>query len=210
MAILIRSRTTVDDKNRWGTQWKCFWDAKALYGREFNLDVCAEPETAKVNRFYTSLEWLEEKAGNYFKRGTGFGNTFFNPHAKIVGFDALQQAWEPHWWCNPPFDMKMQFVSKAAAEARAGNPGMMLLPYEPLTGWWQQGIEGVAAAVYEPDGRYNFLKTDGITQKKGVNFGSVFVLFTPGYFPTTQRIRFKRGIAEDLTINFREKLEAAA
>lgn len=210
MAILVKSSTPASDKNRWGTKWECFWDAQALYGRRFALDVAAEPETTKVNRFYTSLEWLEMRAGNHFKRGTGFADTYFNPDANIVGFDALTTAWEPHWWCNPPFDLKPEFISKAVAEARAGNPGMMLLPYEPLTQWWLEHVEGKAAAIYEPDGRYNFVEPDGITKKTGVNFGSVFVLFTPGYFPITHRIRFKRGIADDLTINFREKLGKAA
>ncbi|GAB3528591.1 DNA N-6-adenine-methyltransferase [Photobacterium alginatilyticum] len=209
MPILIKSNTAASDKNRWGTQWECFWDAQALYGRPFELDVAAEPETTKCAEFFVSPEWFSRhRLSNYGLHGL---ETFrFNPNSKIVGFDALQCDWAPHWWCNPPFDKKPEFITKAVAEAKKGNPGMMLLPYEPLTGWWLQYVEGKAAAVYEPDGRYNFVEPDGETKKTGVNFGSVFVLFTPGYFPVTQRIRFKRGISDELTINFREKVEFAA
>lgn len=202
MPILVKSRTVASDKNRWGTQWECFWDAQALYGRPFELDVAAEPETTKCAECYVSSDW--------FDRSREQGAFLLNPNAKVRGFDALQCDWKPHWWCNPPFDMKPEFIGKAAEEAKKGKSGMMLLPYEPLTGWWLEHVEGKAAAIYEPDGRYNFVEPDGVTKKTGVNFGSVFVLFTPGYFPVTQRIRFKRGIADELTINFREKLECAA
>lgn len=134
MAILVHSTTSVEDKNRWGTTWDCFDDGQALYGRPFKLDVCAEPATAKVNRFYTSIEWLELRAGSFEQRGIGFCGEDFNPQAKIVGFDALNLHWENDFWCNPPFDLKQLFIKKAFAEARAGNSGMMLLPYEPATG----------------------------------------------------------------------------
>ncbi|OOF25065.1 hypothetical protein BZJ19_10115 [Salinivibrio proteolyticus] len=199
MAILVKSTTAASDKNRWGTQWECFWDAQALYGREFQLDVAAEPETAKVNRFYTSGDWID--------RSRAAGAFVTNPKATIVGFDALSHDWEHDWWCNPPFDLKREFAAHAAKQARQnGFSGMMLLPYEPLTGWWLELIEGVAAAVYEPDGRYNFVEPDGVTKKTGVNFGSVPVLFTPGYFPTTQRIRYRRGVRDELMINLGENL----
>ena len=200
MAILVSSNTAPSDKNRWGTQWQCFWDAQALYGRELVLDVSAEPETTKCPEFYVSPDWFESNRGRWR----------FNQAARIRGFDGLQCDWTPHWWCNPPFDLKQVFIAKAVQEARKGNPGMMLLPYEPLTGWWREGVEGNAAAVYEPDGRYNFLATDGVSNKTGVNFGSVFVLFTPGYFPVLQRFPFKRGIADEVTINFREVLGSVA
>ena len=63
MPILVHSTTKAQDKNRWGTTWDCFEDALALYGKQFQLDVAAEPATAKVNRIYTSVEWLELRAG---------------------------------------------------------------------------------------------------------------------------------------------------
>ncbi|CAG8998071.1 MAG: hypothetical protein CENE_00002 [Candidatus Celerinatantimonas neptuna] len=194
MAILVKSATLSGDKNRWGTMWNCFYDAQTLYGRDFILDVAAEPQTTKTRRYYTSAEW--------FDRCRVEGDFQFSLLDDLVGFDGLQCDWEPHWWCNPPFDQKAAFIAKAIEEARKGNPGMMLLPYEPLTKWWRSGVEGHASAIYEPDGRYNFFEPDGKTGKSGVNFGCVFVLFTPGYFPHPQRIRFERGIFQQKDKDF--------
>ncbi|MEF2482162.1 hypothetical protein V4D09_02490 [Vibrio mimicus] len=84
---------------------------QALYGRQFQLDVCAEPTTAKVNRFYTSIEWLELRAGNYDQRGVGFCADDFNPNAKIVGFDALSLPWENNFWRNPPLSKRISLQS---------------------------------------------------------------------------------------------------
>lgn len=186
MAILVKTATAQSDKNRWGTTWSCFYDAQYLYGREFILDVAAEPETTKARRFFASAEWFD------LARRRGSFNLRVLDH--LIGFDGLTCDWESHWWCNPPFDLKAEFLAKANHEVKRGKPGMMLLPYEPLTGWWREGVEGHASAIYEPDGRYNFYEPDGETRKTGANFGSVFVLFTPGYFPHPQRIQFERGI----------------
>ena len=182
MAILVKSKTNPSDKNRMGTQISCFLDAEQLYGTSFSIDVCAEPETAKCNKFYASAEWFDKNRGDWN----------LSKDKVIIGFDALECSWPPHWWCNPPFDNKISFIKKACIEAKKGRCGMMLLPYEPLTAWWLKHVNGKATAIYEPDGRYNFLEPDGRTKKQGVNFGSVFVLFTPGTFPTLQRFQFNR------------------
>lgn len=204
MAILVRTTSHKDDKNRWGTQWQCFADALSLYGRPFQLDVSAEPETAKCERFYVSPEWFSRNRLSHFGL-QGHETFWFNPSNKVVGFNGLACDWENDWYCNPPFDMKREFLTKAYSEARAGKSGMMLLPYEPLTSWWLDLVEDKATAVYTPDGRYNFLMPDGVTKKSGVNFGSVFVLFTPHKVKITQRIPFKRGCGAALM-----KVEEAA
>lgn len=192
MAILVKTTSHKDDKNRWGTQWQCFADAVHLYGKPFGLDVCAEPETAKCDRFYVSPEWFSNNRLSQY--GVHGHETFWlNPNRKVVGFDGLTCEWDNDWYCNPPFDRKREFLVKASEEAGAGKSGMMLLPYEPLTTWWLELVEDKAMAVYTPDGRYNFLMPDGETKKTGVNFGSVFVLFTPHKVKMTQRIPFKRG-----------------
>ncbi|MDO6498565.1 DNA N-6-adenine-methyltransferase [Photobacterium sanguinicancri] len=185
MAILVKTTSHKDDKNRWGTQWQCFADAVSLYGRPFQLEVSAEPETAECERFYVSPGWFSRnRLSNYGLQGH---ETFwFNPNNKIVGFDGLTCDWESDWYCNPPVDLKREFITKAYAEALAGKSGMMLLPYEPLTGWWLDLVEDKATAVYTPDDRYNFYKPDGVIKKTGVNFGSVFVLFTPHKVKITQ------------------------
>lgn len=193
MAILINSNTSKDEKNRWATTVECFNDAQHLNGRPFSIDVAAEPETAKVNRFMVAPEWFDARRESCYGKDGRHG---FNlkPEQQIVGFDALQCDWPDNWWCNPPFDMKLEFIAKATEQSKLGRGGMMLLPYEPLTQWWRNNIDGVAAKIFEPDGRYSFYEVDGVTKKDGVNFGSAFVLFTPEG-PTTPRQPFRRGIA---------------
>ncbi|HGL4146209.1 TPA: DNA N-6-adenine-methyltransferase [Citrobacter koseri] len=159
-----KSQTPTGDKNFWATSWECFNDAEALYGKPFFFDVCAEPLTSKCERYYSLAE----------------------------GNDALQLSWPSHWWCNPPFDRKLEFIRKAFAEARHGNPGMMLLPYEPATQWWQQALNA-GVIIYEPAGRYNFLERDGITKKHGVNFPSAFVLFGSFFITPSLKIPFQKG-----------------
>ena len=165
MTILVSSTTNLDDKNFWATNWFCFYDAVRLYGRPFRQDVAAELATRKV------LAYISPEKGD----------------------DALALDWEADWWCNPPFDLKVAFIERAAKQARAGRGGMMLLPYEPLTDWWRDGVAPQATFIYEPDGRYNFLERDGVTQKDGVNFGVALVLFSPHRGPgEAVRIPYQR------------------
>lgn len=198
MAILVKSHTNKSEKNRWATTWEAFADAQALYGRPFSIDVCAEPETAKCDRFFTSVDWFDNNRANLLTGQAGFSLT----DKTIVGFDALSQAWENDWWCNPPFDFKQDFIAYATAQAKQeGRSGMMFLPHEPLTGWWRKQIEGIATAVYLPDGRYPFYEVDGKTKKRGVNFGSAFVLFTPHAISHTMQVPFTRYLAQQLERN---------
>ena len=187
MAILVKSTTAVSDKNRWSTTLECFSDAQILFGRPFSVDTAAEPATAKVNNFYISPDFF--KFNNWASEITKSDN-------RIVGVDALSIDWIDGWWCNPPFDHKQEFLIKAAKEAKAGRSGMMLLPHEPLTGWWRELVENVATIVYTPNGRYPFLETDGKTKKSGVNFGSSLILFAPHYIKRTEYVPFDRYIAK--------------
>lgn len=195
MAILIKSQTAKEDKNFWGTTVDCFLDAQFLNGRKFAVDVAAEPSTAKVDRFYVSTDYFDLTVGSNDSRGSG--STLLNSSQRIVGIDALNLSWENDYWCNPPFDLKLKFIKHAVKQLKSGIGGMMLLPYEPITAWWLENVEPFATAIYEPDGRYNFVQCDGVTKKTGVNFGSAFVLFTPHMTPLSPpRIRFKRGISK--------------
>ncbi|WP_318491858.1 DNA N-6-adenine-methyltransferase [Photobacterium leiognathi] len=185
MAHVVKSHTKSSDKNRWATTWEAFADAQYLYGRPFELDVCAEPATTKCKRYFVSPEYFEQSGKNsdeLFRLG-------------VVGVDALaaKSVWPNHWFCNPPFDNKEAFILAAISASDRGHPGMMMLPYEPLTQWWQNLVDGNAAKIYEPNGRYNFYESDGVTKKTGVNFGCAFVLFDHGQ-RTTPRVKFKRGI----------------
>ena len=43
--------------------------------------------------------------------------------------DSLDKKWSYPWFCNPPFNLKEEFVRKADEEfRRAGHDGIMLLP----------------------------------------------------------------------------------
>lgn len=181
MAILVRSKTAAEDKNKWATQWSCFLDGqhhfKRLTGKDLVLDVAAEPQTAKLSRFYVSPNWINEQNGDYSALQPSH-QLMQVIEPKIVGFDALQCNWEDGWWCNPPFDLKPAFIKKAVEEMFKGYDGMMLLPYEPLTGWWLDLVEPYAKMVFEPDGRYSFYESNGYVKKHGVNFGSALILFS--------------------------------
>lgn len=183
------SHTSEDAKSRWATRWECFYDAQYLHGREFNVDVCAEPATAKVDRFYVSDVWWN--SGIDRTRTPHIGAT----HNRIVGINALNFLWEDSWWCNPPFDMKREFIMQAIKSAQAGRSGMMLIPYEPCSTWFRELVKPHATTIYEPDGRYQFFEFDGVTKKSGANFACCLVSFTPAYNNGEARvIPFNRGI----------------
>lgn len=194
MAHLVKSETPAENKNRWATSWLAFNDAQALFGHPFALDVCAEPVTAKVSRFIIDQDRFNELDPALVVIGQS-GSFIYGEKQLIHAIDSLSNGWINGWWCNPPFDRKVEFICKAIKEDFHGRHGMMMLPYEPLTGWWQTYVDGYAAKVYEPNGRYNFYESDGVTKKTGVNFGSVFVLFDRTK-KTTPRERFKRGFSE--------------
>lgn len=165
MAILIDSGTPASDKNFWATTWECFADAQTLYGRRFECDVAAEPLTAKCSHYFTS-HLLLEKLLDY--------RTSDDVRAQMreaelagticMGIDSLNLDWPEHWWCNPPFDLKPEFITQARQQQANGRPGMMLLPYEPLTTWWRR-LLAEDVIIYEPDGRYQFYERDGATRK---------------------------------------------
>lgn len=183
MANIIKSKTPDNEKNRWSTTWECFEDAKKAYfsvmEKEFAVDVCAEPETAKVDRFYVSDEWLLENPD------------FESETQQILGVDALLQQWPRHWWCNPPFNLKDQFLEHANLMDEMGRPGLMLIPYVPSSKWWLKYVEGKAAIIFEPDGRYSFYKPDGVTKAGTPQFESCFVLFSKEH-RLSQRRRITR------------------
>ncbi len=168
MTHLVKSTTRKSDKNFWATTWSCFADATALFGRPFQLDVCAEQATRKCLRYFTLPE-----------------------------VDALCVDWDDGWYCNPPFDNKQAFIKHAHKQARQGRAGMMLLPYEPATNWWRK-LLSKGVIVYEPDGRYPFLERDGMTKKDGVNFPSALILFPAHTVNASIRIPFTRGMGKHL------------
>lgn len=193
MAILVNSKTPESIKNKWGTDPRTFNDAKILFkqvtGKDLVLDVAAEPQTAKCSRYIMPPDWIAGRRG--WPEQLKTNNLADGGHATCVGFDGLQCEWEDGWWCNPPFDRKFEFIEQANEQMFKGRDGMMLLPYEDLSTWWNDLIEGFASMVFKPNGRYQFYEADGFTRKTGANFGSVLLLYTRRKLETPQR-RFKK------------------
>ncbi|MFV0357787.1 MAG: DNA N-6-adenine-methyltransferase [Bacteroides thetaiotaomicron] len=191
MPILVNSNTPVDDKNFWATSWEAFCDAEVLYGREFEIDVAAEPKTAKCQQYFARPELLDALL-DYRTREETARLMRISPNT-CVGLDSLNLRWPQHWWCNPPFDLKEEFVLHSRKQQFSGRSGMMLLPYEPLTQWWRR-LLARDCIIYEPDGRYQFYERDGKTKKNGANFGSVLVAFPSMHLGESIRYPYKRGL----------------
>ncbi len=77
----------------------------------FTLDVCALPENAKCERYYTPE------------------------------MDGLAQLWDGVCWCNPPYGRTVgAWVRKARETAAAGHTVVMLLPARTDTRWFHEDI----------------------------------------------------------------------
>lgn len=74
----------------------------------FQVDVCAQPNTAKCKKFYTPED------------------------------DGLEQTWSPRTcWMNPPYGPVIkEWMHKAREEAKAGATVVCLVPARTDTNWW--------------------------------------------------------------------------
>ena len=81
----------------------------------FALDVCATPENAKCEEFYTKEQ------------------------------DGLKQPWKGTVWCNPPYGRQIgEWVRRAFLASLSGNTVVMLLPARTDTRWFHEYIYGKA------------------------------------------------------------------
>lgn len=105
------SRHNGPRKQTWATPQALVDLLEGLIGRPFDLDVCAEPHTAKVGRYYT------------------------------VEDDGLTSPWGGLVWCNPPFEAIDPWVSRALIEILAGRVwGAVILVPGDRNGrpWWRE------------------------------------------------------------------------
>lgn len=169
-----KSQTDESKKDLWNTDWRALRDAQALIGKPFVLDVAAtDAGTAKAKTFITPEQ-------NSLKTEWLSGNGAI--------------------WCNPPFTMKPQFLTRARHQSlKWQREIMVMLPFEPTTEWWRNCVSGRATAVFIPDGRYGYLNPDTKELIPGVNFVSCFLLFTPLKIPT-QYVEFDRWIGKHLML----------
>lgn len=81
----------------------------------FDIDVCALPENAKCQKYYTPE------------------------------MDGLSQPWTGVCWCNPPYGREVgKWVRKALLSSDAGATVVMLLPARTDTRWFHDYIYGRA------------------------------------------------------------------
>jgi phage N-6-adenine-methyltransferase len=95
----------------------CLWETPQDFFDELNrefgftLDVCALPENAKCQRYFTPAE------------------------------DGLKQEWRGVCWCNPPYGREIgEWVEKAREAALAGATVVCLLPARTDTAWWHNHV----------------------------------------------------------------------
>lgn len=89
----------------WATPQDFFDKYNAIYG--FQLDVCALPENAKCQRFFSPQQ------------------------------DGLSQEWSGICWMNPPYGREIKhWVKKAYESSLNGATIVCLLPARTDTSWW--------------------------------------------------------------------------
>ena len=77
----------------------------------FTLDVCATPENAKCERYYTERD------------------------------NGLMQPWQGACWMNPPYGREIgRWVRKAYFAAQAGATVVCLVPARTDTAWWHDYV----------------------------------------------------------------------
>ena len=87
----------------------------------FSLDVCALPENAKCENYYTPKD------------------------------DGLSKPWRGGVWCNPPYGREISsWVKKAYEESQKeyNDFVLMLLPARTDTKWWWEYVQGKATLFF--------------------------------------------------------------
>lgn len=100
-ALMFSSNTDV-----WATPQEFFDALDKLF--HFTLDVCALPDNAKCERYFTPEQ------------------------------NGLAQEWSGVCWMNPPYGREIKYwVEKAYRYGKAGVTVVCLLPARTDTQWWQ-------------------------------------------------------------------------
>lgn len=93
----------------------------------FTLDVCATPENAKCDRYYTKEQ------------------------------DGLSQPWYGRYWCNPPYGRGIgKWIEKAHYSTYNGTTTAMLLPARTDTKWFHNYIVAPRHEIRFVRGRLKF------------------------------------------------------
>tara|TARA_B100001063_G_scaffold246739_1_gene287314 strand:+ start:7432 stop:7968 length:537 start_codon:yes stop_codon:yes gene_type:complete len=128
----------------------------------FGFDVCAEPETAKCDDYWTidddalSKDWGKEAL------------------SRIPGAGGIALGW---LWCNPPYSDITPWVEKAIEAQLAGRGTVMLVMCDPSVKWFARAWEYASEIRFVTNGRLAFYK-NGV-RAAGNNKGSVIFVFDP-------------------------------
>jgi phage N-6-adenine-methyltransferase len=102
--VYLRHRST-----EWETPSHLFETLNREFG--FTVDVCATPENAKCQTFFTKEQ------------------------------NGLAQEWTGVVWCNPPYGLQLREWSRKAYESsQRGATVVCLLPNRTDTRWWHEWI----------------------------------------------------------------------
>ena len=102
---MITSGLMSSNSDRWETPQKLFDELNRKYN--FELDVCALPENAKCENYFT-------------------------PEV-----DGLKQDWRGACWMNPPYGREIgKWMKKALESSRNGATVVCLVPARTDTAWW--------------------------------------------------------------------------
>ncbi len=132
----------------------------------FDVDICAEPHTAKADVFYTAAD---DSLSFHWYRQIKRGSFIF---------------------MNPPYSDPLVWCRKAASESRAGLFIVGVLPDDRGTRWYQECIEGVATHAWLPTRRMAFLDVNGKPQA-GNPKPTVCPIWTPWRTGTTTYSRIE-------------------
>lgn len=136
------------ESDRYETPFENFSYWNLLF--RFDLDVCAQPHTAKTEKFFSYED------------------------------NALIQDWSKHGtraWMNPPYSDPKPWIDKALGEQFRGVLTVALLPADTSTQWYLKIKTAPEVTLLHPPGRIRFL-LDGVRQGSP-KFGNVVAIFWP-------------------------------
>jgi len=155
MKAYSESKTPPNERDKRSTPAIIFSAIQRELNLKFDIDVCAEKKTTKVDRY-----WSEED------------------NALSFGWrDKLSHIALPVGWMNPPYSSPKPWCEKAYNESKNGMIVVGLLPDDRSTNWYQEYVEK-ATTILIPTTRISFNDARGIPQP-GNPKGSAIVVWTP-------------------------------
>lgn len=148
---------------------KDYWETPPYFFKllddifHFTLDPCAEPSTAKCEKYYTEQD------------------------------DGLSKSWEGETvFVNPPFSNSAEWIEKCYYQSLARNTTVvMIIPSRTDTIVWHNYVMS-ASEIWFCVGRVNFL-LDGIKPKNGSTFPLAVIVFKGDLvkYPSVQSFHHK-------------------